>query len=48
MVLEDGPEICSAESSAESSDHGEELTGMSTAEMSDGEGNPALERAHLT
>jgi hypothetical protein len=30
IVLEDGPEICSSESSRECSDHGEELSDMYT------------------
>jgi hypothetical protein len=30
MVLEDGPEICTSESSGDNSDHGEEVRGMYT------------------
>jgi hypothetical protein len=46
-VLENAKDFCSSESSAEHSDHGEELTGMYTAEMLDEDRRPVLVRAMM-
>jgi hypothetical protein len=49
-VLEDDPEMCTSQSSAEYSDHGEEYSDseMYTPDMLDGEGQRMLARATLT
>jgi hypothetical protein len=48
LVPEAGPDLCSSESLAEYSDHGDELTGMGTEAMLDEEGEPVLGRARMT
>jgi hypothetical protein len=48
QVLEDGKDICSSESDAEYSDHGEELTGMYTPDIIGHDGRPNLASARLT
>jgi hypothetical protein len=48
LVLDDGPEPCSSESSAEYSDYGEELTGMYTEAMIGEDGKPVLGRPRMT
>jgi hypothetical protein len=47
-VLEDGHEICSSESSAEYSDHGEELSDAYVGDMFEENGKPVLARAVMT
>jgi hypothetical protein len=48
LVLEDGPDVCISESSAEFSDHGKELPWMYTPGMLDNEGNAILDGAMMT
>jgi hypothetical protein len=48
LVIEDVPESCSSESSAEYSDHWDELTGMYTSDMLDQDGQPILARDSMT
>jgi hypothetical protein len=50
QVLEDGPEVCSSESEAEYSDHGEQwlASDIYTPDMLDENGNPILARATMT
>jgi hypothetical protein len=47
MVLEDGPDVCNSESSAEHSDHGKELRWMYAVDMLDEEPKPVLERTRI-
>jgi hypothetical protein len=50
LVLEDGPDVCNSESSAEYSDHGEEwaISDMYTPDMLNEKGQPILDRARMT
>jgi hypothetical protein len=49
MVLEDGPDVCDSESSAEYSDHGEMWTdaSMYTPDIIGEDGKPVLDRARM-
>jgi hypothetical protein len=47
-VVEECPDFCSLESSAQYGDHGEELSDMYTAARLDEDGKPVLGRARMT